>query len=98
MVLMTEAEDKAFGGIYGPPIEPHIPFACFSRTGSSMATVDQRPDAGPGSSAATSLKFWERRASGASASSAPLYRVHTQIDEPHRCVWPSILAGSDLIC
>ena len=81
---LTEEEEAAFGGIYGPPVEPQVSFVSFSSDGSMMATVDIRPDAGPGESSSASLKFWERRASGASASAAPLYAANTQVDDPHR--------------
>jgi hypothetical protein len=50
-----------------------------------MATVDVHPSAGVSGPVGASLKFWERRASGAAAGSASAYALNSHISEPHRC-------------
>jgi hypothetical protein len=57
---------------------------CFNSDGTRMATLDIRPEVTPGDGYDTSLKFWERRASGAAAAKSPLYSVHDEFDVPHK--------------
>ncbi|KAK9813012.1 hypothetical protein WJX72_007479 [[Myrmecia] bisecta] len=82
MISLTETDQQLMGGIYGPPTEPQVAFIAFGEDGSTMATVDLRPDAGVGGSTESSLKFWERQASGAAAG--PSYTLNTLADGPHR--------------
>jgi hypothetical protein len=68
-----------------PPVECHVSHVSFSGDGSVMATVDVHPSAAASGPVACSLKFWDRRTSGASASSGPLYLLNSHISDPHRC-------------
>ena len=49
-----------------------------------MATLDVRPEVTPGDGYDTSLKFWERRASGTPPGKNPLFSVFNEFDVPHR--------------
>lgn len=68
-----------------PPVENNISHVSFSSDGSVMATVDVHPSVAASGPLACSLKFWERRRSGASAGSGPLYSLNSHISDPHRC-------------
>ena len=82
--LDTSALDK------GPAVPIHISHMAFSAAGSCMATVDVHPSASASSVAGCSLKFWDRRASGASSGGAPLYALNSHVSDPHRCAPVSV--------
>ena len=82
-VSLTEGDASAMGGVYGPPAEPAATEIAFSRNGSSMATVESRPDPAGGGALQFSLKFWDKAASGEARYGNP-YRLNTLADQPHR--------------
>jgi len=67
---------------------PQVRSICCNSDGTRMATLDVRPEVTPGDGYDTSLKFWERRAGGATAAKSPLYSVHDEFDVPHRSLSP----------
>ena len=67
-----------------PAMPIHISHLAFSADGASMATVDVHPSASASSAVGHSLKFWDRRASGASAGGQPLYSLNSHVSDPHR--------------
>lgn len=66
------------------PVPIHISHMAFSADGTSMATVDVHPSANASSPVGCSLKFWDRRSSGASATRPPLYSLNSHVANPHR--------------
>ena len=66
------------------PVPIHISNIAFSAGGTSMATVDVHPSANASSPVGCSLKFWDRRSSGASAGRPPLYSLNSHVADPHR--------------
>ncbi|CAL5220765.1 g2829 [Coccomyxa viridis] len=78
----TKTLDAAAADEPGVPI--HISHLAFSAEGASMATVDVHPSASASSAVGCSLKFWDRRASGASAGGQPLYSLNSHVPDPHR--------------
>ena len=83
-VNVTSPSDSKGSSQDWSDIEPQVTHIAFNNDGTTMVTIDVRPDASTTQSYTTSLKFWERRASGDAASGTPLYHIHTQIDNPHR--------------
>lgn len=86
MVNYSETEGKTGKYSAAPPIEPQVRFLNFNSDGSRMATIDVRPDVNhPESVYQSTLRFWERRPSGAPpADDTPLYSIQIEYDQPHR--------------
>lgn len=78
----TKTLDASASDEPGVPI--HISHLAFSADGSSMASVDVHPSASASGAVGCSLKFWDRRASGASAGGQPLYSLNSHVSDPHR--------------
>lgn len=68
-----------------PAVPIHVSHLAFAGDGASMASVDVHPSANSSSPVGCSLKFWDRRASGASSGGQPLYSLNSHVSDPHRC-------------
>lgn len=82
--VVSPVEDNIGSSNDWSDIEPQVTHIAFSEDGLHMATIDVKADASTSQSYSTSLKFWDRRASNAQASTSSLFEVQSQIDEPHR--------------